>query len=166
MKNKFVLFGLFTISLVGYSQELQPGGYLSPVFSQAMENEDPKAELERLQSKKQALNIRLQELKNNPAADPQEIIRIEGLLKYIDTKSERLQNYLQSVEYAEKNNAPVKGSMSDEEYKSKKLAWQETLDSNADAQIKTTLTREEFERLPKERQERILSMPERYIILN
>ncbi len=166
MKNKLVLIGLFAFNAVAYSQELQPGGNLSPVFSQAMENDDPKAELERLQSKKAALNIRLQELKNNPASDPQEIIRVEGLLKYIDTKSERLENYLQSAEYAEKNGVPVKGTMSDEEYKSKKLAWQQTLDSNADSQIKTTLTREEFERLPKERQERILSMPERYIILN
>jgi len=166
MKNKFVLIGLFAFNAIVFSQQLQPGGDLSPLFSNAMQNEDPKAELERLQSKKAALNMRLQELKNNPASDPQEIIRVEGLLKYIDTKSERISNYLQSVEYAEQNDLPVKGTMTDEEYKSKKQAWQQKLDPNADAQIKTTLTREEFERLPKERQERILSMPERYIILN
>lgn len=166
MKNKFVLGFVFSMNVVSFSQELQPGGTLSPVFAQAMENEDPKIELQRLKSKKEALNIRLQELKNNPLSDPEEIIRVEGLMKYIDTKTERLENYIQSVEYAEKNNLPIQGTMSDEEYKSKKLAWQQTLDPKVESQIKTTLTREEFERLPKERQERILSMPERYIILN
>ncbi len=67
---------------------------------------------------------------------------------------------------------PEQGDMSDEEYRQKKEEWQAqqaestTEENQPEMTIKTTLTRYEFEKLPADRQEKILSMPERYTIID
>ncbi|MBK9591154.1 MAG: hypothetical protein IPO32_06520 [Crocinitomicaceae bacterium] len=118
---------------------------------------------------KNQLEVRLTELKNAAASDSTEINRVEGLIKYLDVKIEAVENYLSSVEYAKQNGMPEQGSMTDEEYQIKFQEWKKQQAENENKQegeVKTTLTREEFNKLPKERQDRILSMPDRYTIID
>ncbi|MBI3133135.1 MAG: hypothetical protein HYZ14_00525 [Bacteroidetes bacterium] len=168
MKKTLFLLALLASHLWVNGQTNSSGTNLSPALSKAFEKPEPKEEIARLQGKKENLLIRLNELKSNPSQNAEEIARVESLIKYINHKIESLENYLYSVEYAQKTNAPAQGTMSDEEYRAKKLEWQKSQATTNEGagQIKTTLTREEFERLPKERQERILSMPERYTIID
>jgi hypothetical protein len=98
-----------------------------------------------------------------------EINRVEGLIKYLEVKIESVEKYLSSVEYAKQNGMPEQGTMTDEEYEIKVQEWKKQQIENENKQegeVKTTLTREEFNKLPKERQDRILSMPERYTIID
>lgn len=168
MKTCLFILTMLCLQTGSNAQQTSTPGAPSPLLAKAFEMPDPADEIVRLEGKRDGLLVRLNALKSDPASSAEEIARVESLIQYIDHKIERLQKYLDSVAYAEKTNAPVQGDLSDEAYKAKKLEWQKTQqnDPNADSQIKTTLTRAEFERLPKERQERILSMPERYTILD
>lgn len=163
------MLSLVLFSAIIYCQQAPDDVNLSPSLSKAFENDDPKLELIRLQGKKSQLEIRLNELKTLPQPDSVEINRVEGLIKYLDVKIEAVEKYLSSVEYAQKNGMPEQGSMTDEEYQVKLQEWkkkQAETENKQEGEIKTTLTREEFNKLPKERQDRILSMPERYTIID
>ena len=136
-------------------------------FPQSFEKADPQEEITRLEDKKFKLNIRLNELKQKDAlVHAEEIARIEGMLKYVDVKIAKQQKILNSNQYAEKSGVPQKGALSDADYRAKKLEFHNQNTEQEPMQIKTTLTRYELEKLPKERQERILSMPERYTIVD
>lgn len=132
--------------------------------TEIFEKEDPKQEIQRLEFKKAQLNNRLDALKNDPAGHEAEIENIEGMIAYIDRKISENKKILLSEEYAENIGVPEKGTVSDETYENKKS---EAVKGHDDSEMKihTTLTQEEFNKLPKERQEKILSMPERYTIL-
>lgn len=169
MKKLFFLISLVGSSFILHAQQDSSSTSISPLLAKAFEKPSPEEEIARLSSKKDALTVRLSELESDPSGHEEEIARIKGMIRYIDGKVESLQKYLNSVEYAEQSGLPEQGTMSDEEYRAKKLEWYEKQKTQTNGQqenIKTTLTREEFERLPKERQERILSMPERYVILD
>lgn len=169
MKKAFSVLILLSINLIVSGQNNTGTTNTGPALSKAFENPDPEIELQRLQSKRYNLVVRLNELKSAEQPDPVEINRIEGLIKYLDAKIESIEKYLASVKYAEEQGMPVQGNLSDEEYQAKLLEWkkQRSEDTNKqEGEIKTTLTREEFNRLPKERQERILGMPERYTIID
>lgn len=166
-KILFVSVLLMSFSSLLVAQEIQTSD--SPTLSQAFENPNPEMELIRLESIKSRLQLRLDELKSNPTSDPAEIMKVEGTINYINAKIESLQKEILSIQYANQQGMPVQGSMSDEEYQVKLKEWkleQQNNTKTGDEQVKTTLTREEFDRLPKERQEKILGMPERYTILD
>lgn len=166
------ILSILFLSLLGagsFSQQAPEDADASPALSKAFENDDPYLELQRLQGKKNQLEIRLTELKNSAQADSTEINRVEGLIKYLDVKIEAVENYLSSVEYAKQNGMPEQGTMTDEEYQIKFQEWKKQQAENENKQegeVKTTLTLEEFNKLPKERQDRILSMPDRYTIID
>lgn len=166
------ILSILFLSLLGaatFSQQVPENANGSPSLSKAFENDDPKLELQRLQGKKNQLEIRLTELKNSPQSDSVEINRVEGLIGYLEVKIEAVENYLSSVEYAKQNGMPEQGTMTDEEYQIKFQQWKKQQAENNNKQegeVKTTLTRDEFNRLPKERQDRILSMPDRYTIID
>ncbi|MBK7129868.1 MAG: hypothetical protein IPM74_04800 [Crocinitomicaceae bacterium] len=166
MKKLFLILPFIVFANMMHAQEQANP---APVLSKAFEKPDPYAEITRLDGKRNNLVIRLQELKADPNSDPAEIARVEGLIKYIDGKLETLHNYVESVEYADEQGKPEQGNLTDEEYKVKLEEWKkeqvEKQETGADP-VKTTLTREEFNRLPKERQDIILSMPERYTIVD
>ncbi|MBK6952923.1 MAG: hypothetical protein IPH24_12995 [Crocinitomicaceae bacterium] len=169
MKKILSILFLSLLGAAAFSQQAPEEANVSPALSKAFENDDPKLELQRLQGKKNQLEVRLTELKNAAASDSTEINRVEGLIKYLDVKIEAVENYLSSVEYAKQNGMPEQGSMTDEEYQIKFQEWKKQQAENENKQegeVKTTLTREEFNKLPKERQDRILSMPDRYTIID
>ncbi len=169
MKKILSILFLALLGTATFSQQAPEDANVSPALSKAFENDDPKLELQRLQGKKNQLETRLIELKNSPQADTTEINRVEGLIKYLEVKIESVEKYLSSVEYAKQNGMPEQGTMSDEEYQIKVQEWKKQQIENENKQegeVKTTLTREEFNKLPKERQDRILSMPERYTIID
>jgi hypothetical protein len=135
--------------------------------SQAFEMDNPKEEIARLESKKANITYRLEVLNQNAVTNADEIARLNGMINYINAKIESLQKVILSEEYAEKTGAPEKNGMTDEQYKQAKLEWKDSISaSTQNMPIKTTLTRYEFEKLPKDRQEKILSMPERYTIID
>jgi len=157
------LFG-FVFPLTVYSQENE-----STSISQIFEETDPKLEIVRLESKRDNLIYRLGTYKTDTTTYHQEIIQTEGMIVYIDKKIETLQHTITSEEFALKNGAPKKEGLSKEEYILKRQAWEDSLRStntNVDIPLKTTLTRYEFEKLPLPQQEKILSMPERYTIVD
>lgn len=169
MKKILSVLSFVFISAAAYCQQAPDDANLSPTLSKAFENDNPELELQRLQGKKNQLEIRLTELKNMPQADTTEINRVEGLIKYLNIKIESLEKYLSSVEYAKQQGMPEQGSMTNEEYQIKVQEWkkqQAETENKQEGEVKTTLTREEFNKLPKERQDRILSMPERYTIID
>lgn len=134
-------------------------------ISQVFNNDDPKVKRDRLAFKRQNLVNRIDQLSQDPE-NQEEVSRLQGMVRYLDKKIEQLDKVIMSEEYANKIGAPEKGNMSEEEYQQKKSEWaEEKSDSTPPMPIKTTLTRYEFEKLPKEKQEKILSMPERYTII-
>ena len=163
--KKFLFFILISSTCSLFGQETTTTSSISQVF----EYGDPKIELARLEDKKLNLEARLDQLKSDPNADPAEISRVQGTINYLNAKIESLQKEILSIEYAENQGMPNQGSMSDEEYEQKLEEWkkqQQNNTANDDKIVKTTLTKEEFNRLPKERQNIILSMPERYTIID
>lgn len=161
--NKILLVLLLFSSVAIYAQET------SQTIPQVFEHEDPEMELARLKEKKINLENRLTQLKSDPNSDPAEISRVQGTINYLNAKIESIEKEILSIEYAEKEGMPQQGNLSDEEYQRKLEEWKkehQQNNSSSDQIIKTTLTREEFNRLPKERQEKILSMPERYTIID
>lgn len=160
---------MFLLCAASFVHGQQNPENVGPALSKAFENPDPELELQRLQGKRDALVIRLNELKAVETPDATEIARVEGLIKYLDVKIEAVQKYLLSVEYAEEQGMPQQGTMTDEEYEIKLQEWKKQRaesPNKEEGEVKTTLTREEFNALPKERQDKILSMPERYTILD
>jgi hypothetical protein len=93
-------------------------------------------------------------------------VRIENMLIYIDDKIDVQKKILQSENYAKELGVPQKGKLSNEEYRSKKLELYSKQEGKPVVQIQTKITRYEFEALPKDRQEKILSMPERYTVVD
>lgn len=169
MKKILSILFLTLLGTAAHSQQAPEDANISPTLSKAFENDDPNLELQRLQGKKNQLETRLIELKNSPEADTIEINRVEGLIKYLEVKIESVEKYLSSVEYAKQNGMPEQGSMTDEEYQIKVQEWKNQraeTENKQEGEVRTTLTRDEFNRLPKERQDRILSMPERYTIID
>lgn len=157
------LFG-FVFPLSIYGQE-----NTSTSISQVFEESNPKDEIARLQSKKENLIYRLGVYKADSATYHQEIIQTEGMIAYIGKKIETLQHTIASEEFAIKNGAPSKEGLSKEEYILKREAWEDSLRATntiIETPIKTTLTRYEFEKLPLPQQEKILSLPERYTIVD
>ena len=168
---KTLTFSLFLLSAtMMFAQEnnTEPITDISKVF----EKVDPQEEIYRLEEKRATLSSRLFVLKENEEANYDEIYRVEGMIQYIDKKIESLNKILVSEQYADDMGMPEQGDMSDEEYRQKKEEWQaeqdeKTNDGNQpEMVIKTTLTRYEFEKLPADRQEKIVSMPERYTIID
>ncbi|MEZ4923737.1 MAG: hypothetical protein R2780_11240 [Crocinitomicaceae bacterium] len=149
--------------VVGHSQNNNNSSIKQESITEVFEKEDTKEEIDRLKFKKDRLEYRLAEVKKSPVGREYEISQIEGTINYIDHKIKEKENILKSEIYAQEFNIPEKGSLSDEEYRKKKM---ENLPDNKSGNmtIKTTLTQEEFDRLPKDRQEKILSMPVRYTI--
>jgi PBP1b-binding outer membrane lipoprotein LpoB len=169
MKKILSILFLSLLGAAAFSQQAPEDANVSPALSKAFENDDPQLELQRLQGKKNQLEIRLTELKNSAQSDSTEINRVEGLIKYLDVKIEAVENYLSSVEYAKQNGMPEQGTMTDEEFQIKFQEWknqQAEIENKQEGEVKTSLTREEFNKLPKERQDRILSMPDRYTIID
>lgn len=163
MKILCTLLAIMVVGLTSFSQESNET--VNSIDFKSDQKESPHVEKARLEQKKSNILIRIDQLKTENG-DQAEIERLEGLVRYIDRKIESLDKIILSVEYAEKTGAPVKGTMSDEEYEQKKLEWKDNqVQDDSENQIKTTLTRYEFEKLPKETQEKILSMPERYTIV-
>lgn len=157
------LFGC-VLPLTVFSQE-----NTSTSISQVFEESNPTEEIARLQSKRENLVYRLGVYKADTITYQQEIIQTEGMIEYVDKKIETLQHTVASEEFAIKNGAPSKDGLSKEEYILKRQAWEDSLRATGtvnETPIKTTLTRYEFEKFPLPQQEKILSMPERYTIVD
>ncbi|MBK6526497.1 MAG: hypothetical protein IPG07_13705 [Crocinitomicaceae bacterium] len=88
MKKILSILFLSLLGAAAFSQQAPEEANVSPALSKAFENDDPKLELQRLQGKKNQLEVRLTELKNAAASDSTEINRVEGLIKYLDVKIE------------------------------------------------------------------------------
>jgi len=161
----FLMLAGFMVSTT-FGQETGTSTSTQTDVSKAFEEQDPQEEIYRLQAKRANLIYRIGVLNKEPLANQEEINQAEAMIKYIDSKIESLQKIILSEEYAEKNGAPQKDGLTEEEYEKKKMEWKDTLTTNSEMQIKTVLTRYEFNKLPKDRQEKILSMPERYTIID
>jgi hypothetical protein len=161
--KKFLLIAVAILPFSLFAQETgQPTG-----VSQAFEMDNPEDEIARLESKKANIAYRLGVLNQDPVTNADEIARLNGMINYINSKIESLQKVILSQEYAEKTGAPQKNGMTDEQYYQAKLEWKDSVSKSTQTMpVKTTLTRYEFEKLPKDRQEKILSMPERYTIID
>ena len=158
----FLCLVLLATSIYSYAQN-----NTQQDLPQVFEKSTPQEEIARLEDKKFKLNLRLTELKEKDVfGNAEEIIRIEGMLAYVDAKIEKQQKILNSTQHAEKSGIPQKGALSEADYRAKKLEFHNQNVDKEPMVIKTTLTRYEFEKLPKERQEKILSMPERYTIVD
>lgn len=161
-RKAFLCFILLAASFGGFAQNDTQQN-----IPQVFEKASPQEEITRLEDKKFKLNIRLNQLIQEDAfGNAEEIIRIEGMIKYVDAKIAKQQKILTSEEHASKLGLPQKGALSESDYRSKKLEFHNKTEEKEPMVIKTTLTRYEFEKLPKERQERILNMPERYTIID
>jgi hypothetical protein len=153
---------LIATSSIGFTQNNNQLG-----LSQIFEKSNPNEEITRLEDKKFKLNLRLTELKEKDAfGNAEEILRIEGLVAYVDAKIAKQQKIVDSNQYAQKEGVPQKGALSEADYRAKKLDFYSKNTEKEPMVIQTTLTHYEFEKLPKERQERILNMPERYTIID
>lgn len=161
MKTNIIVACLLHIGFHSSAQE----NINSSDLHQISEKETPEAEIERLKDRKEKLAYRLSLLTHEPVKNATDISLIKERIAYIDRKIESKQKVIFSIKYAEENGLVKKEGISAKEFEQIKL--RHTQHSSTDkSQVKTTLTRYELEKLPKERQEKILSMPERYTILD
>ena len=161
MKTNIIVACLVLTGFYSFGQENR---YPSDL-PQIIEKETPEAEIARLKDRREKLAYRLSLLTHEPAENATDIALIQERMNYIDRKIESKQKVISSIKYAEENGLIKKEGMSAKDFEQIKL--RHTQHSSTDkSQIKTTLTRYELEKLPKERQEKILSMPERYTILD
>ena len=161
MKKISIAVFLLAFGTISFAQENINPQDLPKVFEQ----EDASTELARLNERKEKLSYRLSLLKVKPVENATEIARIENLISYLDRKIESQQKVLNSEQYAEKNGLVKKEGMTAADYEQLKLKHKDN-PAKSTTQITTTLSRYEFEKLPKDRQEKILSMPERYTIID
>ena len=162
LKARNALFALVFTGVSGLAQNSS-----EIVIPQVFEKSNPTEEINRLEDKKFKLTLRINELKAKDAlGNAEEIVRIENVLIYIDDKIDVQKKILLSENYAKELGVPQKDKLSNEEYRSKKLELYSKQEDKPLVQIQTKITRYEFEALPKDRQEKILSMPERYTIID
>ena len=162
LKITFLFGCIFPLTVFGQENT-------TSTVSQVFEESNPTEEIARLQSKRENLIYRLGVFKADSINYQQEIIQTEGMIAYIDNKIETLQHTVDSEKFATTHGAPSKEGLSKEEYILKHQAWEDSLRATntiIEAPIKTTLKRYEFEKLPLTQQEKILSMPERYTIVD
>ena len=130
--------------------------------------EDINAEILSLNIKRDNLLNRKDQLnKGLDENNTDQINRIEELVSYIDYKLIKLHFQLKVEEEFLKNGNTKKDLLSTEEYVKIKQEWQK-LNTELKKEIQQKqieLKRSELERLPKERQKKVLSMPERYLII-
>lgn len=125
------------------------------------------AEIISLEAKRENLLNRKHQLIIDPDKNTDQINRIEEMVSYIDYKLIKLHFQLKLDDDYLKNGKAKIDLLSIEEYVKVKQEW-----DNLNAEIKKEiqqkqieLKRSELERLPKERQKKVLSMPERYLII-
>ncbi len=161
----FLSIFLYLIPILINAQDigLNPINDLSDIF----EIKGVKEEIIRLDIKRENLLNRKGELFLNQNGNVDQINRIEEIVSDINYKIENLQNRLKLEEEYIQKGFPVKGLVSDEEYIKKKQEWDKLNPGyiNELKQKQIRLKKYEFEKLPKERQNIILSMPERYLII-
>lgn len=161
---KFILLFGILLPLTSFSQENQ-----TTTISTVFEEPNPQDEIYRLQAKRENLVYRYNILKQDSITNQEELIRTQGMISYIDKKIETLQHTVTAEQFATTTGAPDKAALSKEEYIIQRQAWEDSIratNTNVNIPIKTTLTRYEFEKLPLPQQEKILSMPERYTIVD
>ena len=125
------------------------------------------AEIISLEAKRENLLNRKHQLIIDPDENTDQINRIEEMVSYIDYKLIKLHFQLKIEEDYLNNGKIKKDILSTDEYVKIKQEWNNlNTELKKDIQQKQIeLKRSELERLPKERQKKVLSMPERYLII-
>ena len=139
----FLFLYFFPIFLIGQNQN----NFISNVYDE----QDLNAEIISLEAKRENLLSRKYQLIIDPYENTDQINRIEEMVSYIDYKLIKLHFQLKI----------------EEEYIKKKHEW-DILNPELKNELKQDqliLRKYEFDRLTKERQAKILSMPERYVII-
>ena len=137
------------------------------IVSKVFEKEDMNEEIIKLEIKRENLLNRKQQLIIDTEKNTVQINRIKEIVRYIDNKIDKLNFQLKLEEDCHQKGMPVKGLLSEEEYIKKKQEWDKLNPElkNELEQKQLILRKHEFGKLPKERQDKILSMPERYLII-
>jgi len=166
---KFALLLGIILPTISISQENETSNSQPTNISGVFEEPNPQDEIYRLEAKRENLVYRYSILSQDTITNHEELIRTQGIIRYIDKKIETLKHTVAAEEFAVNTGAPDKATMSKEAYILKRQAWEDSIratNTDVNIPIKTTLTRYEFEKLPLPQQEKILSMPERYTIVD
>jgi len=155
----FLFLYFFPIFLIGQNQN----NFISKVYDEQGLN----AEIISLEAKRENLQNRKHQLIVDPNENTDQINRIEEMVSYIDYKLIKLHFQLKIEEDYLNNGKTKQDILSTNEYVKMKQEWNNlNTDLKKDIQQKQIeLKRSELERLPKERQKKVLSMPERYLII-
>ena len=155
----FFFLYFLPIFLIGQNQN----NFISKVSGE----QDMNAEIISLEAKRENLLNRKHQLIIDPDKNTDQINRIEEMVSYIDYKLIKLHFQLKIEEDYLNNGKTKKDILSSEEYVKIKQEWNNlNTELKKDIQQKQIeLKRSELERLPKERQKKVLSMPERYLII-
>jgi len=155
----FLFLFFFPIFLIGQNQ--------NNFISKVSDEQDMNAEIISLEAKRENLLNRKHQLIIDPDENTDQINRIEEMVVYIDYKLIKLHFQLKIEDDYFSNGKTKKDIFSTDEYVKLKQEWNnlntELKKEIQEKQIK--LKRSELERLPKERQKKVLSMPERYLII-
>lgn len=166
---KFLVLSGILFPLTSISQENENSASQPTTISTVFVEQNPQDEIYRLQEKRENLVYRYNILSQDTLTNQEELLRTQGMIAYIDKKIETLQHTLAAEEFAISTGAPDKAVLTKEEYIQQRQEWEDSIratNTNVNIPIKTTLTRYEFEKLPLPQQEKILSMPERYTIVD
>ena len=136
-------------------------------ISKVYDEQGLNAEIISLEAKRENLQNRKHQLIVDPNENTDQINRIEEMVSYIDYKLIKLHFQLKIEEDYLNNGKTKQDILSTNEYVKMKQEWNNlNTDLKKDIQQKQIeLKRSELERLPKERQKKVLSMPERYLII-
>tara|TARA_B110000014_G_scaffold259016_2_gene246060 strand:- start:1686 stop:2201 length:516 start_codon:yes stop_codon:yes gene_type:complete len=155
----FLFLYLFPIFLIGQNQ--------NNFISKVSEDQGLNTEIISLEAKRENLLNRKHQLIIDLDENTDQINRIEEMVSYIDYKLIKLHFQLKIEEDYLNNGKTKKDILSTDEYVKIKQEWNNlNTELKKDIQQKQIeLKRSELERLPKERQKKVLSMPERYLII-
>ena len=155
----FLFLYLFPIFLIGQNQ--------NNFISKVSEDQGLNTEIISLEAKRENLLNRKHQLIIDLDENTDQINRIEEMVSYIDYKLIKLHFQLKIEEDYLNNGKTKQDILSTNEYVKMKQEWNNlNTDLKKDIQQKQIeLKRSELERLPKERQKKVLSMPERYLII-